>query len=186
MFDDAINAQLEGRTVVFAFLVHADFKSQSMRFWTGVGERQLGGEVWQGVGAIAEISDITRLENGQADPFKVKAASTPEVMSSALIEFEEEASDRPLKVHMQFFDLSEDTPLGAPWLLRDGIMRGASLEVDEEAMSVSVACDTLTSNRGRPAYGMFTDRDQKSRYPQDRGLEFVGGLNGKTIVWPDF
>lgn len=185
-FDPVIEAQLTGATVVMAVLVEAEFASGPMRMWTGIGTRTFGGRDWQGVGSVISISEITRLENGQADPFEIAVVADEEIMRLGLIEFRDEALDRPLNVYLQFLNYEADTALGAPWQIRDGIMRGASLTVDTDTQALEVRCDTLSSRRNRPAYGMLTDRDQKARYPDDRGLEFVHSLDGKEITWPVF
>ena len=129
---------------------------------------------------------MTRLQNGQADPFEVTIAAADELLRLALIEFRTEAMDRELSLYLQFLNYEADAPLGLPWKLRDGIMRGASLTVDTNAQNLIIKCDTLSSRRSRPAYGMLTDRDQKARHPGDRGLEFVHTIDGREIVWPVF
>lgn len=185
-FEPVIEAQLMGATVVMAVLIEADFASGKHRLWTGIGTRSFGGHDWQGVGNIIEISEITRLQNGQADPFEVSVVAAEDLLRLGLIEFAEEAMDRELSVYLQFLNFDADAPLGEPWKIRDGIMRGASLTVDAEAQTLTIKCDTLASRRNRPAYGMLTDRDQKARYPGDRGLEFVHTIDGKEILWPVF
>lgn len=185
-FEPAIEAQLLGSSVVMALLIEADFSTQPMTLWTGIGDRTFGGRQWQGAGNIIEISEITRLENGQADPFEVTITADEEMIRLGLLEFREEAMDRELSVYLQFLNYEADTALGAPWKIRDGIMRGASLTVDTGAQTLVIKCDTLSSRRSRPAHGMLTDRDQKARYPDDRGLEFVHTIDGREILWPVF
>jgi len=185
-FEPIIEAQLAGASIVMALLIEADFVSQPMRLWTGEGARSFGGRDWQGIGAIVSVSDITRLENGQADPFEVTITADEEIIRRGLIEFRDEAMDRALTVSLQFLNYEAGTALGAPWQLRDGVMRGASLTVDTDAQTLSIKCDTLSSRRNRPALGMLTDRDQQSRFPGDLGLTFVHTLDGKEIVWPVF
>lgn len=185
-FEPAIDAQLSGATVVMAMLVEVNFASGPMRMWTGVGTRRFGGLDWDGIGNIIEISEITRLQNGQADPFEITVSAPEEIILLGLVEFAGEALDRELNVYLQFLNFEADAPLGEPWQIRDGIMRGASLTVDTDAQTLSIKCDTLSSRRNRPPYGMLTDRDQKARYPGDRGLEFVHSLDGRELVWPVF
>lgn len=185
-FEPAIEAQLTGATVVMAILVEVQFASGPARFWTGQGTRTFDDRDWQGVGSILSISEITRLQNGQADPFEVEIVAGDEIIRPGLIEFADEAQDRELSVYLQFLNYEADAALGAPWKIRDGLMRGATLTVDAETMKLTVACDTTASLRNRPAYGMLTDRDQKARYPDDRGLEFVHAIDGREILWPVF
>ncbi len=185
-FEPAIEAQLTGATVVMAMLVEVQFASGPFRVWTGLGTREFGGRNWQGIGSIIDISEITRLQNGQADPFEITVSAPEEIIRQGLIEFQTEALNRTLNVYLQFLNYDADTALGPPWQIRDGIMRGANLSVETGAQTLAIKCDTLSSRRNRPPFGMLTDRDQKARFPGDRGLEFVHSLDGKEIVWPVF
>ncbi|MBK8199239.1 MAG: hypothetical protein IPK75_12820 [Acidobacteria bacterium] len=185
-FEPAIEAQLAGATVVMAVLIKIAFASETAFLWTGVGERSFGGERWTGIGSVISISEITRLQNGQADPFEIAVVADEEILRRGLIEFNDEAKDREISVYLQFLDFEADAPLGPPWQIRDGVMRGASLAVGGDSMVLSITCDTLSSRRNRPAFGMLTDRDQKARFPDDRGLEFVHDTDGREILWPVF
>lgn len=185
-FEPAIEAQLMGAVVVMPLLIEVEFASGVQRFWTGTGTRNFGGHDWQGIGNIVEISEISRLQNGQADPFQVSFVASDDVIRLALIEFAAEALDRPLTLFLQFLNFEADSPLGSPWQIRDGVMRGASLTVDPQSQTLVIKCDTLSSRRNRPSFGMLTDRDQKARFPEDRGLEFIHSLDGKEITWPVF
>jgi hypothetical protein len=185
-FDAIIDAQLSGETLAMALLFEAQFTSESFRLWTGVGTRIFGGQEWLGIGGIASISEVTRLQNGEMDPFEITLAASEEIIQTALIEFETEARGRSVIVSMQFLNAHDELALGEPWRLRDGIMRGANLTVTPDTMELQIICDTLMSRRNKPAYGRLTDRDQKARYPSDRGLEFVHTLNGSEVTWPDF
>jgi len=49
--------------------------------------------------------------------------------------------------------------------------------------TVSVTAENVLIKLERPTVRRFTDQDQKSRYPSDRGLEFIASLQDKEIFW---
>lgn len=49
--------------------------------------------------------------------------------------------------------------------------------------SISVTAENIMIKLGRPVVRRFTNEDQKSRFPSDKGLEFVAGLQDKEVFW---
>ena len=184
--DEVIDRQMRGEPIAMAVLLEASFKSETKYLWNGVGPISISGKEWQGVGDILSISPVRRGENGQADPFEVEIFATPEILQLGISEFDAEGRDQPLSVYLQFFGATDQLPIGSRWQIRRGVMRGAALLFSSQERTFTIACDTITSTRGRPAYGQLTDRDQMARYPGDRGLEFVAELDGSEVEWPKF
>ena len=54
---------------------------------------------------------------------------------------------------------------------------------EAESCTISVTAENVLIKLERPVVRRFTDQDQKSRYPTDRGLEFVAGLQNKELFW---
>ena len=183
---DVIDAYERGEQMAMAYLVKADFMSGPACIWTGVKDLEHAGETWRGIGEIMQISPVRRGDNGQADPFDVTVFASDALYQSALIEFNAEARDREISVYIQFFGGRNEFPLGPPWQIRRGIMRGSAMAADLGVTSLTITADTLSSLRGRPAYAMLTDRDLRARFPDDPGLEFVAGLDGSEVEWPVF
>jgi len=58
-----------------------------------------------------------------------------------------------------------------------------NIEEQAEAASISVTAENVLVKLERPVVRRFTNEDQKSRFPDDRGLEFVASLQDKEIFW---
>jgi len=52
-----------------------------------------------------------------------------------------------------------------------------------ETCTLAVAAENKLVILQRAKEARYTDEDQKARYPDDRGLEFVSGLQDREIVW---
>jgi hypothetical protein len=52
-----------------------------------------------------------------------------------------------------------------------------------ETATISVSAENALIKLERPVVRRLTSTDQKSRYPSDKGLEYVAGLQDKEIFW---
>jgi hypothetical protein len=190
-FPETIEAALGGRTVRASFLVLFDFTSQPMRIWTGAGKITSGDEDWYGVGPLGSISGLEQAINGEAPETTFTASGiNSEIVSIARDEFADEAKDRLAKVLLQFHNEEDDRPLelfDEPYAIWAGRMQTPRFELQgPRSRKITISAETLFSLRSRPTFSQYTDTDQKSRFPGDRGFEFVPGLLDKIVTWPDF
>jgi hypothetical protein len=58
-----------------------------------------------------------------------------------------------------------------------------NIEEAAETAVVSVTAENVLVKLERPVVRRFSDQDQKSRFPNDKGLEFVASLQDKDILW---
>lgn len=193
-FPATIAAKLAGREVSAALLCHMDFRLEPKRWWTGFGPLDAGGQTWLGTGELIQI-------DGLEQPIGTVAPKTTFQLSGidpSLVTLARQASDRVkdrrCTVYLQFFDLTPDDASVQPWSTLDqpfavwsGMMDQMSYSAQGPAQrSITLTAESLWTNRRRPAYGLYTDRDQNARFPGDRGLEQVVDLVNKTIRWPVF
>lgn len=59
------------------------------------------------------------------------------------------------------------------------------MNISEEGntSTIAVTSENVLIKLERPVVRRFTNEDQKSRFPSDRGLEFVAGLQDKEVFW---
>jgi hypothetical protein len=114
-------------------------------------------------------------------------------MRLARDEFEEEVKGRTVTVFIQFFGAADDAdpdnqrPLDNPYAIWSGRCLKPTFTFGEDGeRSVRVSAESLFSLRSRPRYAMYTDSDQRQRFPGDRGFEFAATLVNKVVTWPDF
>lgn len=193
-FPQAIAAKLAGREVGMALLCFMDFREVPRRWWTGAGELEAGGHTWLGTGEFISI-------DGLEQPIGTNAPKTTFTLSGVdadIVLLARQASDRVkdrrCTVYLQFFDVTPEDGEVQPWAKLDdpfaiwsGIMDTLSYAADGPgSRTVTLTAESLWTNRRRPPYGYWTDRDQNSRFPGDRGLEQVVNLVNKQSRWPVF
>jgi hypothetical protein len=59
------------------------------------------------------------------------------------------------------------------------------MNISEESSTatISVTVENVLIKLERPVVRRFTNEDQKSRFPSDKGLEYVASLQDKEIFW---
>jgi len=192
LFPETIKAHLGGRNVRMAYLVLFDFDGEPMRVWSGVGKLiTSGGVEWYGLGNIGSISGLEQAVNGEApETTFVMSGVDPTIVRLTRDEFETKAKNRLVQVMVQFCNDDNDKALelfDAPYPIWAGRMQIPRFEMEgPSARKITVSAESLFSLRSRPSSSMYTDVDQRNRYPGDLGFEFVPTLINKTVTWPDF
>ena len=185
-FNATIAAATAGRTVRASLLVFFDFVDEPTRLWMGQGTLVAGGQEWKGLGEWGSVDGLEQAIGTVAPQttFKLSGVS-PEIVTLAR-QSSDRVKGRNVNVYTQFFD-EQWAPLDQPYVVWSGIldlMKYAATGPSER--SVTVTAEGLWTARRRPVYSLYTDRDQKARFPGDRGLEEVPDLVTKSIIWPKY
>lgn len=190
-FPAAIKAKLGGATVAAQHLVFMDFRETPRRWWGGFGDLDAGGHRWQGIGDLISI-------DGMEQPIGTVAPKTTFTLAgidAEIVRLAREASDRVkdrrVTVFVQFFEIfgagQSWQTLDQPYAIWSGIMDQMTYTAEGPTQrQITLTAESIWTHRRRPAYGLYTDRDQNRRHPGDRGLEQVASLVAKTVRWPVF
>lgn len=110
-----------------AVLVHMDFLDAPKRWWTGFGDLEVNGHVWQGIGDLITISPISSSYQVSAEQVTFEVAATPEMLALALAA-KARVRDRSVTVFLQLFAMEDaegverGQPIGSPMALYSGTM----------------------------------------------------------------
>jgi hypothetical protein len=186
-FTETIAASLQGRVVRAAYLVKLDFVTEPWQLWNGEGvlETSLGN--WYGIGGLGTLDGIEQAIAGTAPEARLGLSGIDSAtLQIASEDFDAEAKNRPVTVYMQFFEEDSEVPLDDPYPIWAGVMMRPEFAVTGSTRDIVISGESIFMLRSRPNFAMYTDSDQKRRYPGDRGFEFVAGLRNKVVTWPDY
>lgn len=185
-FSETAAAALAGRTVRVATLVRLEFTSQTIRVWTGFGPLVAGGQSWSGLAEFGTVSGLEVPLGGTAPVTTLGLSGVdPDLVAKARAA-SGEVKGRPATIFLQFFDDAWQV-LDAPYAVLSGVMDVMSIAAPDPATrSIEVTVEWLLTRRVIPPFGMLSDRDQKGRFPNDRGLEQMIAMQNKTTQWPVF
>ncbi len=186
IFSETAAAALRGRQVRATHLALLDFASQPMRLWLGRGTLRAGGYDWTGLGEWASVSGIESPLGGTA-PVTTLALSgvDPDLVPKAL-NSSSEVKNRAVTIYIQVFDEDFQT-LDSPYAVMSGTMDKMSIKADGPVTrTIELTAEWLFTRRAIPPFGYLSDRDQKSLFTGDRGLEQISTMQSKSVYWPVF
>lgn len=176
--DSATRAAVTAGHVSYAYFVEMGF-TQPLRVCSAAYDMVWNGYVWLGLGMLGSIEPIQEQATLEAIGVRMTLAGVPsDVIAITLAEQYQGKS-----CQIWFAPLREDLQLAVqPVRLFSGRMDTMDTEVGDTAtVTVSaesrmVAWDTAKTRR-------YNNEDQQSRYPGDRGFEFVAQMVEKTLRW---
>ena len=185
------------------FAVDLMFESGALYMWSGYGNfvREDTGKTYLGAGQLLNISTVEETTEIQAVGANFSLSGIPSSFLSLALN--EPYQGRECKIYFgllidsgsittQGLDLIT-TQVGDLIVLQSGtqgFLEIFSGEMDQmtilessDTATISVTAENALIKLERPVIRRLTNTDQKSRYPTDRGLEYVAGLQDKEIFW---
>lgn len=135
-------------------------------------------ETFLGVGELGNISSIEEAAEIQPYSVSLNLSGVPtENLSTAL---GEDYQGRDVRIWLALVDENYDF-IDDPFLFWRGRMD--TQEVDLVKRTIDVTAHSRLRDWDRARVSRLTNEEQQSRYPGDRGLEFVAQTVEKELVW---
>ena len=185
------------------FAIELFFDTSTLRFWSGVGELDFGDNTYTGSGNMIAVSAIDETSDISAQGARLTLSGLPSEMINLAIN--EPYQGRKCFIYFGTLDVTGDrlTQQNGHLILnqdnsailgegdfRDTITQIFSgyidqMNIDEgpETSQISVAVESRLIDLQRPRNRRYTDANQKSRFPNDKGFEFVESLQQKKFAW---
>ncbi|MBB5691906.1 hypothetical protein GXW77_16480 [Roseomonas alkaliterrae] len=162
-------------------LVELDFASGPFRAWTGLGQLNWAGKVFEGVGSIGAVGEVEETVELRAVRLTLALSPVPqEVVDIALAE--RSFRLRPARLWGALLD-AEGAFVADPFPLWAGLMD--TMEVTDGAEPrVALTCESRLVDLERAEVRRYTDADQQAEYPGDRLFEYVPALQEAEIRLP--
>ena len=174
--------------------------NQTLRLWTGYGTLNYQGLEWYGTGSMLQIDSVEETTEIAARGASLTMSGIPEeVLALALREpyqgrkaniYFGNFTQGLLQLESSDFILFEDgsrieLEVGTTNLSQifTGYMDQMNIEETPDTCTVQLTLENKLVDLERARVSRFTSAYQKSKYPQDKGLDFVEGLQDKEIVW---
>lgn len=179
------------------------FDSQTIGMWTGLGSLNYGGTEYFGGGSLIGVSNITETQDLQAKGMVLSLNGIPSsLISLALLE---RSRGRPFRMYMASvstrrrvatevepgavltedggYVLLENQLLDSPYRIFSGLMDFMEFTDNGQTADIKLTVENALLIGQRAKIGRYTPEDQKKRFPNDKGLDFINQLQDKSIVW---
>ena len=196
----ATREELSREVLAPFFAVDIDFDGGPLYVWSGYGDLVIGAKTYLGAGQLLNISSVSETTEMEAKGATITMSGIPSSFLSLALQ--EPYQGRECRI---YFGLVVRNSLlletGSYVLLEDGSQILAEetginltevfvgeldqMNIEEQAdtANISVTVENVLVKLERPVVRRFTNEDQKSRFPADRGLEYVASLQDKEIFW---
>ncbi len=177
----AFEAAASDTVKVPILLAELYFDSGTTRLWTGYGDIVVSGQTYVGAGTLGRISSIEETQVLRAASLTIQIVGMPASVVS--LSLNEDYNGRDIILKVAFIDKVGNI-IDAPVTMFKGFMDVMEVENFGEQSTISIQCENRLVDLERPRILRYTDQDQKNKYPDDKGFEFVAKLSdGREIVW---
>lgn len=182
MLPSVVRELAAGHRVQAATLFLFEFTSGPQYFWDGVGYLTADGHDWLGFGQLVSVSGLEQSRGMGAPQTTFKLSGVDDNLIAIAVNSAAEVTGNPCTVYLQFLS-SAGVPLDEPIAIWAGTMDTLTFQAGVRDQAITLTAETLFVDRVRAPWGFYTDTDQRSRWPGDRGFELVASLLFKTVQW---
>ena len=157
------------------YAVEFQFDTDTLRLWTGYGDRTIDGSVYTGSGNLMTISDIEEVQELSAKALAVALNGIPsDIIALALTE---PYQGRVCRVLFGLRDVDDFVEVFS------GYMNTMSITDSGETSDIVVSVDSKLVSLERSKIRRYTHESQQARYAGDTFFSYVTKLQDKQIQW---
>ena len=160
------------------FAVQFDFDSAPVRVWTGIGEATIDGNTYTGTGNLLNISTVEETAEIAVRGATLTMTGIPsELLSLAL---QEPYQGRVCTI---YFGVRDGATYSSLTQLFTSYMDEMNIDEAADFATIEMSVENKLIDLKRARVRRFSSGYQKTKYPADKGLDFVEDLQDKEIVW---
>ena len=171
-------AACNASAVAPVFMVDLSFSSGWVRAWTGYGDLVWSSNTYTGVGTLLRVTSLQ--ERQGAVTTEVTLMFTPQASLLALALGEAHRGRRGI-VRLGLMDGA--ALLADPAVFHAGIMEPMSLADEGDNGRIELKIVNRIGRLDEVRERRLTDQEQRRRFPNDAGLEFVPSIQEKRLTW---
>lgn len=167
-------------TVIPVVLVTAEFDTETIRFWNGIGEFDYDGNTYTGAGNLLKISEVTETTNTEARGASFELSGIPSSMISVALA--EDYQGRNVTQVFAPLDAS-GAVIADPFTFFSGKADVMDIEEGGKTATIKLSAESDLIILQRVNERRRTPEDQKLFSPNDTFFDQVAALQSKDIIW---
>ena len=172
----AVLNALDDAVIEPLFAFDLDIDSGSLYLWSGYCELVIGSKTYLGAGQLLNISSVSETTEMEAKGATISVSGIPSSFLSVALT----APYQGRECRIYFGVTSSPSNYVEVF---SGELDQMNIEEQVETANISVTAENVLVKLERPVVRRFTNEDQKTRFPDDRGLEFIASLQDKEVFW---
>lgn len=151
-----------------------------LRMWTGYGNLTWDSKTWTGAGDLLSVTPIE--ENADLSTPGFTATLSGQSASNIATALAACRRGKPFKLWFGCLD-SAGAVLADPYLTYQGRLSVPSIVDQGDKCTISITYEDRLVDLERPRERRWTSADQAIEHPEDRGFDFVPGLQESQDIW---
>ena len=172
-------AQLEADVLQPFIAVKLDFDGDPVRAWTGTGDITIASEDYFGAGHLLTIDAVSETASVQANGANISLSGVPTDLISAALNENYQGRDAII----YFGVISNGAVVSSPYAIFKGFIDTMLIAENASTSTITLAAENRLIALDVAKVRRFTSEDQKIDFPDNKGFDFVAGLQDKEIVW---
>lgn len=162
------------------WFVKLEFDGGDVNLHTRLGDISWGGDTYVGAGGLGSIGAVDEESDLARSTLELQLRGLPTDILSAVAN--EHYQGRTATLYLGYLDATTNQLVDDPVVLYRGRMDACQIE-QGETLTVTLSVESRFAAWDTPRVRRYNDGDQQSRFPGDKGMEFVEQTVGKQIVW---
>jgi hypothetical protein len=175
----AMAAALKARAplALFAEIEHPD---GTARLWSGIGTISYNGYDWIGSGKLGSVTPIKQSTDIAIQEIEFRlAGADPEIVA----QLSDDVRNRAGRLFLAALDDNMNV-IADPMQIVDSQLDFQSQRIDDGGTAiVSITARSGFYTLERALDDVWSSEDQKSRFPDDSGLDLISKLQNQDIIW---
>jgi hypothetical protein len=173
-----MQAAISARMVQPAILASLTFNQGTMNVWTGIGDIVANGVTYSGIGSLGSIGTISEMTTVEAAGTSVTLnGCDPTIYADAISDIK---TGQPASIWLAC--LNGTTVLGTILIFK-GLIDIPTVSEGADDISISLALESKLTNLQRANRRLWTDTEQRRKYPTDSGFQYVNALVDCVNNW---
>lgn len=178
--DSATATASQAEAIHPVLFVHLAFDDGDIRFHSELGDLVFGGNTFTGAGRLGGVSSMDEDSELSRTPLTLTLSGIPTDLLAGVLN--QHFQGRTATVYLGYLDLTTRQLVADPAIMYRGRMDTPQVERGD-TLSITLSVESRFAAWDRPLSRRYNNADQQSRYPGDKGLEFVEQSVDRNIFW---
>lgn len=157
------------------YAIEFNFDTAPLYFWTGYGDREIGGNTYLGTGNLLTIGGLEEAADLSAKSVTITLNGiSSDIVSLALSEPYQRRTCRIL-FGVQNVDAIVE--------VFSGVMNTMTIQDSGETSTIELLVESKLVELERAKIRRYTHESQQARYPNDSFFSYVTALQDKDVIW---
>lgn len=179
--DETLSDETEKQVVRAILMASFDFEEYVERAWWGFGTILWDDESWYGTGNLGRISQIEETSEIRATGAVFQLSGVPADLITSVSS--SPVQGNKAKIYVGFMDEDFQGLIADPHPIFSGTMDTIEIMDGGDTATITINAENDIRDLERPRTRRYTDADQQSRFPGDKGLEYVPSMQDKQLIW---